>query len=316
MISYIVRRTLQLLPVLLLGSIGIFLMVYLTPGGPIGALLGEDPTQEQIDALTERLGLDDPILVQYGRWAADALRGDLGTSYRIDQPVTELIAERLPATFQLAFAAMLLALVVALPLALLSVRWPGGPVDRFVTGLAALILAVPTFWLGILLILYFSVNLGMLPGASRHVSFFEDPVEAIRNLILPAFVLGMSAAGILVRFLRASLLGEMNTDYVRTARSKGVRQRSVLTNHVLKNAMLPFITVVGLQIGGLVTGAVVTESVFTYPGLGRLLVQAISQRDYPVIQGTILIILVFYVIVNVLVDVAYAYLDPRIEYSA
>jgi peptide/nickel transport system permease protein len=315
-ISYIVRRTLQLLPVLLLGSIGIFLMVYLTPGGPVGALLGEDPTQEQIDALTERLGLNDPILVQYGRWAGNALQGDLGTSFRINQPVTELIAERLPATFQLAFVAMFIALVVALPLALLSVRWPGGPVDRFVTGFAALVLAVPTFWLGILLILYFSVNLGMFPSAATHVSLFVDPMEALRNVFLPALVLGLSASGILVRFLRASLLGEMSADYVRTARSKGVRQRTVLTNHVLKNAMLPFITVVGLQIGALVTGAVVTESVFTYPGLGRLLVQAISQRDYPVIQGTILIILVFYVIVNVLVDVAYAYLDPRIEYSA
>lgn len=317
MIGYMLRRVIQLLPVLLIGSFVIFAMMHFMPGGPIGALLGEDPTAEQIASLEERLGLNDPIIVQYGRWLGNAVQGDLGNSFRTQGvQVADLIVSRLPATFQLAGMALVFGLVLAIPLALLSVRWPGGPVDRLVTGYAALILGIPTFWLGILFILYFAVVLGWLPAAShQYVSIFEDWRAALRNTFLPALTLGLSTSGIFVRFLRSSLLGEMSADYVRTARSKGVAPRTVLSRHVFKNAMLPFVTVVGLQTGSLITGAVVTESVFTYPGIGRLLIDAISQRDYPLIQGTILVILVFYVIVNLVVDVAYAYLDPRIEYK-
>lgn len=317
MIGYIARRLTQLLPVLLIGSFVIFAMMHFMPGGPIGALLGQDPTSQQIAALEERLGLNDPLLVQYGRWLGNAVQGDLGKTFRVaDMDVAELIVGRLPATFQLAGMALVIGLILAIPMALISVRWPGGPVDRMVTGYAALILGVPTFWLGILFILYFAVVLGWLPASShQYVSIFDDWRAALRNTFLPALTLGLSTSGIFVRFLRSSLLGEMGADYVRTARSKGVRPSKVLTRHVFKNAMLPFVTVVGLQAGNLITGAVVTESVFTYPGIGRLLVDAIGIRDYPLIQGTILVILVFYVIVNLLVDIAYAYLDPRIEYK-
>lgn len=314
MIGYVGRRLLQLLPVLLIGSIGIFAMIYAIPGGPVGLIVGENATQEQIDAVTEQLGLNDPVPIQYGRWLTGALRGDLGTSIQIDQSVSSLIASRLPATFQLGAAAILFGLVLSIPMAIITARWPGSAADRAISGYAALVLGVPTFWLGILFILLFSVRLGIFPAASTYVPLWDDPLRAMKSLLLPAATLGFYTSGIFVRFLRASLLGELRADYVRTAKSKGVKQGTVLTHHVLRNAMLPFVTVVGLQTGAFIGGAVVTEAVFTYPGLGRLLIQALGTRDYPLVQGTILVVLVLYVIVNVVVDVLYAYLDPRIEY--
>lgn len=316
MIGYVVRRVGQLLPVVLLGSIGIWAMIFAVPGGPVGAMLGENATPEQIAALELELGLNDPVFVQYGRWLQGAATGDLGVSIQSDDTVVSLILDRMPATLQLGFTAIAIGLILAIPLAIISARWPGSGADRFVSGYAALVLGVPTFWLGILLILLFAVQLGVLPAASASfVPLWESPGEALKTLILPAGTLGVYVSGIFVRFLRASLLGELNADYVRTAKSKGMKQGSVLTRHVLRNAMLPFVTVVGLQTGAFIGGAVVTEAVFTYPGLGRMLIQAIGTRDYPLIQGTILVVLVLYVIVNVVVDVVYAYLDPRIEYS-
>ncbi|HVR32246.1 MAG TPA: ABC transporter permease [Acidimicrobiia bacterium] len=314
MIGYVGRRLLQLLPVLLIGSIGIFAMIYAIPGGPVGLIVGENATQEQIAAVTEQLGLNDPVPVQYGRWLTGALRGDLGTSIQIDQSVSSLIASRLPATFQLGAVAILFGVVLSIPMAIITARWPGSAADRAISGYAALVLGVPTFWLGILFILFFSVRLGIFPAASSYVPLWEEPLQAMKSLLLPAATLGFYTSGIFVRFLRASLLGELRADYVRTAKSKGVKQGTVLTHHVLRNAMLPFVTVVGLQTGAFIGGAVVTEAVFTYPGLGRMLIQALGTRDYPLVQGTILVVLVLYVIVNVVVDVAYAYLDPRIEY--
>lgn len=316
MISYLIRRVLQLIPVLLLGSIGIWAMIYAVPGGPVGLIVGEDATQERIDAVTEELGLNDPVFVQYGRWLGGVVTGDLGSSFQSgNESVTGLLASRIPASIQLGVAALVFGLVLAVPLALMSARWPGSSVDRMISGYAALVLGVPTFWLGILFILFFSVSLGLLPSASTYIPFWEDPVGALKSVFLPAATLGLYASGIFVRFLRASLLGELKADYVRTAHSKGVSQERVLRRHVLRNALLPFVTIVGLQIGAFIGGAVVTEQVFTYPGLGRLLIDAIGARDYPLIQGTILLILLLYVVVNVIVDVAYAYLDPRIHYS-
>jgi peptide/nickel transport system permease protein len=315
MIGYVGRRLLQLLPVLLIGSVGIWAMVFAVPGGPVGLIVGENATAEQIAAVEEELGLNDPVIVQYWQWLSGAFRGDFGQSLQINEPVASLIGSRLPATFQLGFAAILIGLVISVPLAIITARWPGSAADRAISGYAALVLGVPTFWLGILFILFFSVRLGVLPAASAYISIFESPLEAARMLLLPALALGLYTSGIFVRFLRASLLGELGQDYVRTARSKGVRQGIVLTRHVLRNAMLPFVTVVGLQTGAFIGGAVVTEAVFTYPGLGRLLIQALGTRDYPLIQGTILVVLVLYVVVNVIVDVIYAYLDPRIEYA-
>lgn len=316
MIGYVARRLLQLVPVLFIGSVGIWAMIYAVPGGPVGLIVGENATQEQIDAVTEELGLNDPMLVQYGRWLQGAVIGDLGTSIQSgNESVVDLIASRIPATLQLGFASIVIGLIVSIPLAIITARWPGSSADRLISAYAALVLGVPTFWLGILFILFFSVRLGILPATSTYIPLWEQPIEAMKVLILPATTLGLYVSGIFVRFLRASLLGELGSDYVRTARSKGVKQGTVLTRHVLRNALLPFVTVVGLQTGAFIGGAVVTEAVFTYPGLGRMLIQAIGTRDYPLIQGTILVVLVLYVLVNVIVDVLYAYLDPRIQYS-
>jgi peptide/nickel transport system permease protein len=315
MIGYVLRRILQLLPVLLLASLGIWAMVYAVPGSPVGALVGENATPEQIRATVERLGLDRPVLVQYWRWLGAALAGDLGYSIQSREPVVGLIAARIPATLQLGIGSSLVGLLVGVPVAVASAVWPGGWVDRLLSGWSALALGVPTFWLGILLILLFAVELHWLPSVSAYVPIWRDPLGALRNTVLPAATLGIYVSGIFARFLRAALLGELRADYVRTARSKGLRERDVIGRHVMRNAMLPFVTVVGLMTASFIGGTVVTEAVFTYPGIGRLLIQAIDARDYPLIQGCIMFILVVYVAMNVLVDVLYAYIDPRIEYG-
>jgi peptide/nickel transport system permease protein len=313
--AYIVRRLGQLLPVLLLASVLIWAMIYAVPGGPVGSMVGENATPEQIQATIERLGLDRPVMVQYGSWLASALRGDFGNSIQNRQPVLDLILQRVPATLQLGLAAIVIGLLIGVPVAILSALRPGSWLDRSLAGWSALALGVPTFWLGILLILLFAVQLRWLPSASGYVPLWESPVQALRNLFLPALTLGVYVSGIFARFLRASLISELRADYVRTARSKGLPERDVIGRHVMRNALLPFVTIVGLMMANFIGGALVTEAVFTYPGLGRLLIQAISTRDYPLIQGAILFILMIYVVINVLVDVLYAYIDPRIEYS-
>jgi peptide/nickel transport system permease protein len=255
------------------------------------------------------------VIVQYWSWLTGALTGDLGTSLHSREPVLTLIGQRLPATLQLGLAAIVVGLVLGVPIAVISALSPGSWLDRALNGWSALALGVPTFWLGILLILLFAVELRWLPSASGYVPFWESPVDTARNLVLPAATLGVYVSGIFARFLRASLVAELRADYVRTARSKGLPERDVVGRHVLRNALLPFVTIVGLMAASFIGGTVVTEAVFTYPGLGRLLVQAIGGRDYPLIQGCILVILVIHVVVNLVVDVVYAYIDPRIEYS-
>ncbi len=309
------RRLAQLIPVVLVASVGIWAMIYAVPGSPVGALLGENATPELIAETVARLGLDKPILAQYWAWLTAALRGDLGVSIQSKDPVLTLILGRLPATAQLGLAATLVGLVLGIPVAVASAVWPGRLIDRALSGWSALALGVPTFWLGILLILLFAVVLRWLPSASAYVSIFVDPWQALRNMILPATTLGVYVSGIFARFLRAALLGELKADYVRTARAKGLTERDVVAGHVMRNALLPFVTVVGLMLASFIGGTVVTEAVFTYPGMGRLLIQAISTRDYPLIQGCILVILLIYVGINLLVDVLYAYIDPRIEYG-
>ena len=314
MTSYILRRLSQLLPVLLLASIGIWAMVYAVPGSPVGAIVGENATAEQIADTIRRLGLDRPLYEQYWSWLRGAMVGDWGQSIQSREPVLELIMARVPATLQLGLAAILVGLVLGVPVAVISALVPGSWIDRVLSGWSALALGVPTFWLGILLILLFGVHLHWLPAVSTYVPFFDDPLGMLENLALPALTLGTYVSGIFARFLRASLLGELKADYVRTARSKGLRERDVVGRHVMRNALLPFVTIVGLTLAAFVGGTVVTEAVFTYPGIGRLLIQAIGVRDYPLIQGCILFVLVIYVLMNVLVDVLYAYIDPRIEY--
>ena len=315
MIGFILRRLLQLLPVLLIASTGIWAMIYAVPGSPVAAMVGENATPEQVQEVTVRLGLDRPVHVQYGSWLVNAVQGDFGLSIQNREPVRDLIAQRIPATIQLGLAATLVGLLLGVPVAVVSALRPGSWFDRMLSGWSALALGVPTFWLGILLILLFAVQLRWLPSASNYVSVFESPWQALRNILLPALTLGVYVSGIFARFLRASLLGELKADYVRTARSKGLRERDVVGRHVMRNALLPFVTIVGLMMANFIGGTVVTESVFTYPGLGRLLIQAISTRDYPLIQGCILFILVVFVLINLLVDILYAYIDPRIDYG-
>ena len=315
MTGYILRRLAQMLPVLLLASVGVWGMVYAVPGGPAGMILGENATPLQIAALHRELGLDQPILTQYWIWLSGALTGNMGRSIFSHQPVASLIAERLPATLQLGLCSILVGLALGMPVAIISAIRPGSWIDRVLSGWSALALGVPTFWLGILLILLFAVDLRLLPSASAHVPFFQDPLGMLRNIALPALTLGTYVSGIFARFLRASLLEQLSADYVRTARSKGLPEREVIGSHALRNALLPFVTVVGLMTANFIGGAVVTEAVFTYPGLGRLLVQAISTRDYPLIQGCIVVIMVIYMVANIVVDVIYAYIDPRIEYA-
>ncbi len=315
MIGFILRRLLQLLPVLLIASTGIWAMIYAVPGSPVAAMVGENATPEQVQEVTVRLGLDRPVHVQYVAWLGNAVRGDFGLSIQNREPVRDLIAQRIPATLQLGLVATLVGLLLGIPVAVVSALRPGSWIDRMLSGWSALALGVPTFWLGILLILLFAVQLRWLPAASTYVSVFESPWEALRNVLLPAVTLGVYVSGIFARFLRASLLGELKADYVRTARSKGLPERDVVGRHVMRNALLPFVTIVGLMMANFIGGTVVTESVFTYPGLGRLLIQAISTRDYPLIQGCILFILVVFVLINLLVDVLYAYIDPRIDYG-
>jgi peptide/nickel transport system permease protein len=315
MIGFILRRIAQMLPVLIIASIGIWGMIYAVPGSPVGAVVGENATPEQVQAATVRLGLDRPIMDQYWSWVRSAAHGNLGASIQSRQPVLGLIVQRIPATVQLGIAAILVGLLLGVPVAVISALAPGSWLDRMLSGWSAMALGVPTFWLGILLILLFAVELHWLPSASAYVPVWQSPALAVKNLLMPALTLGIYVSGIFARFLRASLLGELKADYVRTARSKGLRERDVVGRHVLRNAMLPFVTIVGLMMASFIGGTVVTEAVFTYPGLGRLLIQAIGTRDYPLIQGCIIFILVIYMLINLTVDVLYAYIDPRIDYS-
>ena len=314
MTAYVLRRLFQMLPVLLIASFAIFAMIYAVPGGPVAVIVGENAGPEEIAAAIQRYGLDRPMVVQYADWLGRAATGDFGLSLHSRQPVLQLIGERLPATLQLALAAIVVALVIGIPVAIASAVKPNSWLDRLLSGWSALALGVPTFWLGILLILLFAVELRWLPSASRHVPFWESPVDALRSLALPAITLGTYVSGILARFLRASLIGEARADYVRTARAKGVPENRIVGFHIMRNALLPFVTTVGLMMANFIGGAVVTEAVFTYPGLGRLLIQAISTRDYPLIQGCILVILIAYMLINLAVDMLYAWIDPRIEY--
>jgi peptide/nickel transport system permease protein len=315
MIRFVLHRLAQLVPVVLVASIGVWGMIYAVPGGPVAALVGENATPEQIGAVTKQLGLDRPVLAQYGSWLAGALSGDLGVSLQSRDKVSALIAERLPATVQLGVVAIVVGLLLGVPVAFASAMAPGSVLDRLLSGWSALALGVPTFWLGILLILMFAVELHWLPAVSAYVPIWQSPLAMVRNTVLPALSLGVYVSGIFARFLRSALLQERRADYVRTARSKGLTEAAIMRRHIMRNAMLPFVTVVGLMAASFIGGALVTESVFTYPGLGRLLVQAIAARDYPLIQGCILVVLLIYVVINLAVDMLYVYIDPRVDYG-
>lgn len=314
MIQFALRRLFSTLPTLLVVTLLVFAMVRLLPGDPARLLLGEEATPQALAELRRSLGLDQPLAVQYGSWLLDALRLDFGNSVKDNASVAALIADKLPTTAELALLSMLLALLIALPAGLLSALHPGGLTNRVVTLLSLAGISIPNFFLGILLIYVFSVQLAWIP-ASGYVSFAEDPLRNLSLMILPAVTLGTASAAVLTRYLHASMTEALTQDYVRTARAKGVTRSRVLIKHGLRNALIPVITAFGLQLGGLLGGAVITEQIFSVPGFGRLLVDAVFTRDLPVIQGMVLTSALAVFAVSFLVDLTYAAVDPRIRYQ-
>ncbi len=314
MARYAAVRLAHLVPVLFLASVAVWLLVYLIPGDPALALLGPDVTPEQLARARARMGLDRPWPVQYLLWLGRVAAGDLGVSYLNGLPVRTMLAQRIPVTLQLAGGAFVVAVLVAAPLGVVAAVRPRSWLARTAAGYNALAMAVPTFWLGILLVLLFGLYLRWLP-TSGYVALWEEPARALRFLVLPSVTLGAYVSATLARFTRSALLESLGQDYVRTARAKGVGEPAVVGVHALKNALIPVVTVLGLQFGAFMGGAVITEAIFDYPGLGRMLLQAILTRDYTVVQGTILFVVCAFVVINLLTDLAYAFLDPRIRYS-
>jgi len=312
--QYILRRLVSLVPVVLVVGVVTFLIVHLTPGDPAAVILGQNATPEQVEQLRQELGLDELLPVQFVAWFGQVLTGDLGISVFSDEPVLEIILGRLEPTVSLAILSTVISLCIALPSAMLAVWKRDGLLDPAFMSVSLLGVSIPNFWLALILILVFSVTLGWLP-VSGYVPLGEGLWPWLSHLVLPAVVLAVQQAGIIARMLRDGMLDVVNQDYIKTARSKGLRERAVLTRHAFRNAMIPTTTVVGASFALLLGGAVVTETVFAIPGVGQLVVESISRRDYPVLQGTVLFVAGVYVLVNLLVDLVYALLDPRIRYD-
>ena len=311
---YALRRLWQMIPVMLLVSIAIFSIIHFIPGNPAQIIAGPNATPEQLAALEQRLGLDQPVWMQYLIWLRNALSGDLGISYINKFPVATLIAQRIPATVELAVAAALIGVLIALPLGIAAAVRPGSAVDWAVTAFAALSFAMHSFFLLVLLVLLFSQELRWLPPSGRP-DMWEQPGLYFQSILLPAFTLGIGVAAKLVRYLRSSLLEVLDQDFVRTARAKGLRDRLVLLRHVLPNALIPVVTILGLQLGDLLSGAIIVESIYAWPGVGRLTIQAIGWRDYALLQANVLFIVLAFLVVNLITDLTYGWLDPRIRYD-
>jgi peptide/nickel transport system permease protein len=312
--AYIIRRLLLLIPVLLIVGIMVFMLIHLIPGDPTTALLGPDATSEQQDALREQLGLNEPLPVQFVDWITDAVRLDFGDSLFLGMPVTEALLDRVQPTGLLTLYSLALAILIAIPSGVLAALRPNSVLDRLMMILSISGAAIPGFFFGILLILLFAVVLGWLPSGG-YVDFGEDPIEHFRYMILPTVALGFSAAGLLARMVRSTMLDVLNQDYVRTAYSKGLRERHVVLRHALRNATIPAMTVIGILLATMLGGTVVIETVFNIPGMGRLVVQSVTRRDFPIVQGAVLVVATIEVLVMLLLDVLYVYIDPRIRYG-
>jgi ABC-type dipeptide/oligopeptide/nickel transport system permease component len=324
---YVLTRVFLVIPVLFGVSLVVFLALRVLPGDPVQVMLGTEANPEEIQRLRRVLGLDRPLVVQYFEFLSRAARGDLGISVRQNAPVTQILAAALPATIELAVSALALSLLIAIPLGILAAVHQNSPLDHASMLVSLVGVSMPIFWSGILLILVFSLQLQMLPPFGRGLPLIEAAgillsrgdagplVTSLRHLALPAFALGMAATGLVARVTRASMLETLRQDYARTARAKGLRERRVVVGHALRNALLPALTIVGLQFGALLGGAVITETIFAWPGIGRVVVQAINQRDFPVVQGSVLVIAVAFSMVNLAVDLAYAYVNPRIRFG-
>jgi peptide/nickel transport system permease protein len=312
MLRYLVKRLAAIVPTIFFVTIIIFGLQQLLPGDPAIILAGEDQDPAVIAYLQEKLHLDKPLPVRYAYWIGGVLKGDLGESLRIQKPVRELIQEKLPVTLELAAIAMLIALMIGIPAGIISAVAKDTIWDYLSNLLALAGLSTPNFWLGILLILLFSVSLGWLP-ASGYVSPFEDLKANLAAMVMPAFVLGTAIAAVLMRHMRSAMLQVLNADYVRTARAKGLGERTVILKHALRNALTPVITLGALEFGTLLSGAVLTEQVFSIPGFGKLIVDAVFNRDYAVVQGVVLFTATVYIVLNLLADLAYFYVNPRLR---
>jgi peptide/nickel transport system permease protein len=304
--SYLLRRLLLTIPVILGVSTLVFLFIHLIPGDPVQVMLGESAKPVDVEVLRKGLGLDKPILEQYLIFLKGLITGNLGTSIHTGQPILSTILKRYPATLELMISSMIVALLLSIPLGVISASKQYSLLDNGSMFCALLGISMPNFWLGPLLILLFSVHLNWLPVSGR---------GSLRHLILPAVTLGIHLMAILTRMTRSSVLEILHEDYITTARSKGLREQIVIFKHALRNALIPVITIIGFQCGALLSGALITETIFAWPGLGRLTITAIQKRDYPLVQGCVLVISLSYVIVNLLTDLAYAWVDPRIRFE-
>ncbi len=327
MVPYIIRRLLQMVPLLIGISILVFLLVHLSPGDPVRMLLGEDARQVDIDNLNRIYGFDRPLHEQYFRWAKNAIQGNLGVSIRQGVPVSGLILERLGATLELAFMSVLLAVLLGVPFGVFTAVKRGTLWDYGGMVFALLGVSMPGFWLGLILLSYVALPSALFPVFGRDGGIFLGLfilltkfdasyfLTGLRHILLPSLAIGMSMMAIITRLTRSSMLEVLNKDYIRTARAKGLKSSTVIFKHALANSLLPVITIVGIQFGAMLGGAVVTETVFAWPGVGRLIINAISQRDFPIIQGGVLMMAIVFTLVNLLVDISYAFVNPRIRYE-
>lgn len=312
--NYIFNRILSLFAVLSIVAIICFSIIHLTPGDPAATILGTQATEQDIADLREKLGLNEPIIQQFGSWVLGAIQGDLGYSIFMDMPVTQAIIEHLGPTISLTIMAEVIAIIIAIPLGVAAARRRGTWLDQSFMILALLGISIPSFLIGLLLILFLAVFLNWLPAAG-YVPLGNGILEHIKYLIMPAFALGVMQAALIARMTRSSMLEVLNENYIRTAEAKGLKQRVVIYKHALRNAFIPIITVIGLSFATLMGGAVVIELVFNIPGIGKLVVNSVLRRDYAVIQGSVLVIAVSYVLINLVVDLLYAYIDPRVRYD-
>lgn len=302
-------------PMLLGMSVLVFLIIRLVPGDPVLAVLGLNATPELVANLREDLGLNDPIYVQYVNWLGGVLQGDFGLDYRSNEPIGSMLLDRLPVTLELTGLALLLSIVFAIPLGVIAAVRRGRVADKATQSVSLVGISIPEFWLGIMLILVFSLGLGLLPS-SGFVPFRDDPVENIRHMILPSFTLAVGLAAVLIRITRTAMLDVLHEDYIRFTRAKGVGERTVIFKHALRNASIPIVTVVGLQCGYLLGGAIVIEQVFALPGVGRLVLDSVLQRNYPVVQASVLMVGLMFVLTNLAADLLYAVLNPKLRTSA
>jgi len=325
LLTYIGRRLLQFIPVLLGITVLVFLLLHMIPGDPATVLLGQDAPPDEVERIRNILGLNEPLYVQFFVYLKQLLQGDLGQSIFQDQSVYSLIMKHLPATIELAVFALVIALIISIPLGILSAVKQSSWIDYVSMFFAQLGVSMPVFWMGTLLIIGFSVNLNWLPSFGRGEPLTEafstlvrtgnlyDIVQSLRSLLLPAFTLGIMSAALITRMVRSTMLEVLKEDYVRTAEAKGVGTLSVIFKHSFRNALIPIVTIIGLQFGNLLGGAIVTETVFAWPGIGRLVISAISQRDFPLVQGCVLVIALMFALTNLVIDILYTKINPKIQ---